>query len=59
MLDQDLLEKLLTAQVLSLGHQIKAEREFSGSLISGNCINEAILEIEVYQKEIIKEFKSN
>lgn len=41
-MEKELLEDILTAQVLLLAAQLKANKAASGTHTSGNCIDEAL-----------------
>ena len=51
--NNELLELLLTAEVLSLGKQIKAEKTADGTQTTRDCTSDAVREIKRKRAEII------
>lgn len=56
--NQELLELLLAAEVLSLGAQIKAAKAAKGTQTTSDCTSEAIREIKRKRSSIIEALKN-
>lgn len=55
--NNEMLELLLTAEVLSLGKQIKASKAAKGTQTTSDCTSDAIREIKSKRAEVIAALK--
>ncbi|UST65950.1 hypothetical protein NF673_09425 [Pseudomonas moraviensis] len=51
---KELLELILTAEVLALGAAIKAEKRANGTITTSDCINEAVRKIKSKRQKVIE-----